>query len=57
MGCSPGVEGNGGKTGQTDWKGFPITGYRGWVFQSEDGKEKFPEKGVGLDTGHRFPIR
>jgi len=33
---------------QTDWKGFPITGYRGWVFQSADGKTKYPEKGVGL---------
>lgn len=36
------------KEGQTDWKGFPITGYRGWIFQSEDGKEKFPDLGVGL---------
>tara|TARA_R110002096_G_scaffold273422_11_gene467316 strand:- start:6337 stop:7746 length:1410 start_codon:yes stop_codon:yes gene_type:complete len=36
------------KERQTDWKGFPITGYRGWVFQSDDGREKFPEKGVGL---------
>ncbi len=36
------------KDGQTDWKGFPITGYRGWVFQSDDGKEKFPDLGVGL---------
>ncbi|MEM1441798.1 MAG: sulfatase-like hydrolase/transferase [Verrucomicrobiota bacterium] len=34
--------------GQTDWKGFPITGYRGWVFQSEDGRTKFPEEGVGV---------
>lgn len=34
--------------GQTDWKGFPITGYRGWIFQSDDGKEKFPDLGVGL---------
>ncbi len=33
---------------QTDWKGFPITGYTGWVFQSEDGKTKYPELGVGL---------
>lgn len=34
--------------GQTDWKGFEITGYRGWVFQSLDGRQKFPEQGVGL---------
>jgi arylsulfatase A-like enzyme len=33
---------------QVDWKGFPVTGYRGWVFQSEDGKTKYPELGVGL---------
>jgi choline-sulfatase len=32
---------------QVDWKGRPITGYRGWVFQTDDG-QKFPEKGVGL---------
>lgn len=25
-----------------------ITGYTGWVFQSADGKTKFPDKGVGL---------
>jgi arylsulfatase A-like enzyme len=30
-----------------DFKGFKITGYRGWVFQSDDG-QLFPEKGVGL---------
>jgi len=36
------------KDGQTDWKGFPITGYRGWVFQSGDRRTKFPERGVGL---------
>jgi len=34
--------------GQTDWKGMEITGYRGWIFQSDDGKEKYPERGVGL---------
>jgi len=34
--------------GQTDWKGFPITGYRGWIFQSDDSKEKFPDLGVGV---------
>lgn len=36
------------KPGQTDWKGFPITGYKGWVFQDATGKERYPEKGVGL---------
>ncbi len=30
-----------------DWKGMDVTGYRGWIFQTDDGK-KFPEKGVGL---------
>jgi arylsulfatase A-like enzyme len=30
-----------------DRAGRPVTGYRGWVFQTDDGK-KFPEKGVGL---------
>jgi arylsulfatase A-like enzyme len=39
-----------------DWKGFPITGYRGWVFQSEDGRTLFPEQGVGLtgDISSKF---
>ena len=43
--------GGGGKwwqEGQTDWKGFPITGYRGWVFQSADGRKKYPQRGVGV---------
>ncbi len=31
----------------TDWHGVPVTGYRGWVFQHDDGT-KLPEKGVGL---------
>jgi len=39
------------KPGQSDWKGFPITGYNGWIFQSDDGKQKFPELGVGLTPG------
>jgi choline-sulfatase len=30
-----------------DFKGTNVTGYRGWVFQTDDG-QKFPEKGVGL---------
>ncbi len=33
---------------QDDWKGFPITGYRGWIFQDPVDNTKFPEKGVGL---------
>lgn len=42
--------------GQTDWKGFPITGYRGWIFQSGDGREKYPELGVGVqpDTSEKI---
>jgi arylsulfatase A-like enzyme len=30
-----------------DWKGMPVTGYRGWVFQTDD-RRIFPERGVGL---------
>ncbi|QDU36922.1 Arylsulfatase [Maioricimonas rarisocia] len=30
-----------------DWKGMPVTGYRGWVFQTDD-RTLFPELGVGL---------
>jgi len=33
---------------QTDHNGRSVTGYRGWVFQSDDGKMIEPEKGVGL---------
>jgi arylsulfatase A-like enzyme len=33
---------------QTDYNGRPVTGYRGWVFQSDDGKTIETEKGVGL---------
>jgi len=36
------------KEGQVDWKGFPITGYRGWIFQTDDGKTQFPEMGIGV---------
>ncbi|MCA9083287.1 MAG: sulfatase-like hydrolase/transferase [Planctomycetaceae bacterium] len=32
---------------QTDHAGRPVTGYRGWIFQDDDGK-MFPEMGVGL---------
>ncbi len=50
--------GGGGQweTDRVDWKGFPITGYRGWVFQSMDGREKYPDQGVGLtpDISARF---
>jgi len=31
-----------------DWNGRPVTGYRGWVFQSDDRRTKHPERGVGL---------
>ena len=30
-----------------DWHGREVTGYRGWIFQTDDGT-KLPEKGVGL---------
>ena len=41
--------GGGGKwwKDQVDWKGFPVTGYRGWLFQDDEG-HKFPDRGVGL---------
>jgi len=41
---------------RTDAHGRPITGYTGWVFQSEDGTEKFPDRGVGLtgDISQKF---
>lgn len=40
----------GGKAGETpylDFRGRPATGYRGWQFQTDDGR-RFPELGVGL---------
>lgn len=50
--------GGGGKfwKDQTDWKGSPVTGYRGWIFQSADGKDKYPNQGVGLtpDISSKF---
>lgn len=55
-----GLFGSGGgqwwEEGQEDWKGFPITGYRGWVFQDDSGKVKFPEKGIGVtpDISEKF---
>jgi arylsulfatase A-like enzyme len=44
------------KEGQTDWKGFPVTGYRGWIFQDATGKIKYPEMGVGVthDISSKF---
>ncbi len=41
--------GGGGKWAidAVDWQGFKITGYRGWVFQNDQG-QMFPERGVGL---------
>lgn len=44
------------KEGQIDWKGFPVTGYRGWLFQNADGREKYPELGVGVtpDISEKF---
>ena len=30
-----------------DWKEMPVTGYVGWVFQTDEGTQ-FPERGVGL---------
>jgi arylsulfatase A-like enzyme len=30
-----------------DWKAMDVTGYRGWVFQTDD-RQLFPERGVGL---------
>ncbi|MFP6763429.1 MAG: sulfatase-like hydrolase/transferase, partial [Planctomycetaceae bacterium] len=35
---------------QMDFAGRPVTGYRGWIFQNDNG-EKFPDRGVGL-TGN-----
>ncbi|QDU97471.1 sulfatase-like hydrolase/transferase [Lignipirellula cremea] len=33
---------------QTDDRGVPVTGYRGWMFQSGDGRTRHPDQGVGL---------
>lgn len=40
---------------QLDWKGMEVTGYRNWLFQTEEGK-MFPERGVGLtpDVSAKF---
>ena len=49
--------GGGGRwwKGQKDHYGREVTGYRGWVFQTDD-RRFFPEKGVGLtaDISARF---
>lgn len=49
--------GGGGKwwKDQVDWKGTPVTGYRGWIFQDDEG-HLFPERGVGLtpDISSKF---
>jgi arylsulfatase A-like enzyme len=49
--------GGGGKYWKdpVDYKGMPVTGYRGWVFQDDAGKIE-PEKGVGLtpDISEKF---
>jgi len=39
------------KEGQIDRRGVPVTGYTGWIFQSDDGKTQSPELGVGLTPG------
>ena len=47
---SDGLFGSGGAKWykpQVDYRGWPVTGYRGWIFQDDRGN-KFPEKGVGL---------
>ena len=48
--CNGLFAGGGAKwwTPQTDWRGQEVTGYRGWIFQSADGKTKYPDRGVGL---------
>ena len=43
------ASGKGAPPRQLDHKGREVTGYRGWVFQTDDGK-LFPEKGVGLSA-------
>jgi arylsulfatase A-like enzyme len=51
---TPGLySGGGGKwfVPTFDWNGRPVTGYRGWMFQSDDRLQIFPERGVGLQPG------
>lgn len=39
-----------------DWKGMEVTGYAGWIFQTEDPRAPLPDQGVGLtpDISTRF---
>jgi len=39
--------GGGKATESVDHAGRPVTGYRGWVFQTDEGR-LFPDKGIGL---------
>ena len=32
-----------------DWNGVPVTGYRGWIFQDDEGN-MFPQRGIGLTS-------
>lgn len=56
---TPGLYSGGGGdlalTQPVDWKGMPVTGYSGWVFQTDD-RRRFPEQGVGLtpDISEQF---
>ncbi|MBK9170321.1 MAG: sulfatase-like hydrolase/transferase [Bryobacterales bacterium] len=48
--AAPGLYvGGGGRFAKpaTDWNGREVTGYRGWLFETEDGRQQ-PELGVGL---------
>ncbi|MFG0261348.1 MAG: sulfatase-like hydrolase/transferase [Novipirellula sp. JB048] len=55
-----GLFGSGGakwmQPNQVDAHQRPVTGYTGWIFQSIDGKEKYPQRGVGLtgDISEKF---
>jgi arylsulfatase A-like enzyme len=51
---TPGLYAGGGgrwAVPSSDWNGRPVTGYRGWLFQTDDRKTFFPERGVGLTPG------
>ena len=49
FGETDGLFAGGGRASDSyvDFRGRPATGYRGWVFQSDD-RKLFPEQGVGL---------
>jgi arylsulfatase A-like enzyme len=55
QGLYAGGGGNRPLTHPRDWKGMPVTGYRGWVFQTDD-RQFLPERGVGLtpDISEKF---